>query len=224
MSSTKTLIDLINDVLISTRQRGNKTSIQEQDSTQYIALAINDAFEWIYRYYPTQVDNDGTFAVQPSIRTYTVPGLDVQRIYDWSWILRRPDGSNLLRYATKQTVVTGNTDYQTTYGEPSIVYIDNGKVALFPVPPADFSGSSVQFTYPAQYATFTDPLSVFPFENGSDELRFVKLYAKHQYQMEKGLGQPDATLMELEQLRAQVIAKYRGTRRNGYKEHRIYGQ
>lgn len=216
-----TLIDVINKVLLTTSQRDNKTVVAETDSTKLIREYINEALSWIYDQYPTQVDVDGT-VTQTTARTVTPPtGLDPYRVYDWSWRISDSAGDIPISFVTEQFIITEYPLYETdTADNPMYVYLTNGVFGFYPLLAS--GTKTIKFKYPANSTTLTATDATFPFPDESPEIRFIKLYVKLQYEVDKGLGQPGVTNDKLEDLKAMLIAKYAKVKRRGFTSSRKY--
>jgi hypothetical protein len=216
-----TLIDLINKVLLITSQRDNKTVIAETDSTKLVREYINEALSWIYDQYPTQVDADGTGTLTTA-RTITPPtGLDPYRVYDWSWRIQDSAGDIPIDFVTEQFIINEYPSYETdTADNPKYVYLTNGLFGFYPLLAS--GTKTIKYKYPANSTALTATAATFPFPDESPEMKFIKLYARLQYEVDKGLGQPGVTNDKVEDLQAMLIAKYAKAKRKGFTSSRKY--
>lgn len=220
-----TMIDVINEVLRATQQRPNKTALSDNDDTNFLLDRINDALEDIYTLRPTAREIDGSITVTPSTRTFSVPsGVDPHFIHDWSFRINDADGDILLDVVTKEYIVTRFPLYESEEAEkPQYVYIDAGLIAVFPLLETGASNLTVQFSYTELLTKLTGSSNTFPFQDRSDEMRYVKLSAQLAYEIYKGLGQPAVTLGAKDSAWARIVAKYARLKRQGFIGYRRYG-
>ncbi len=220
-----TLIAIVNEVLRATQQRCDKTSFSNNDDTNYIVDRVNDALEDIYALKGTEIDTDGTITVTAATRKFNAPAdTDPSRIYDWSFRINDADGDIKLEVVTRQFITENFPLFETEEADvPKYVYIDNVQIAVYPLLTTGASSLTMQFTYPAQFVKLTTTTATFPFEDRSDEMRFVKLSAQFDYEVFKGLGQPASTMDKRDGVWARVVAKNAKTRKKGFMGYRRYG-
>lgn len=222
---SNTLIDVINECMIETSQRGNKTAIAETDSTEYFRQQINNALTNVYSLNPTQVDVDGTVTLPASTRTVNPPtGLEPYRIYSWSWRINNSAGDIPIDFVTEEFMIENYPLYESFEDvRPRFVYITNGILGFYPLLTTGSSSLTIQFKYPAQFTKLTSASATFPFPDQSDELLYVKWYAVLHYELLKGLGQPGVTNDKVDDYWARMVAKYKKGKRAGITGHRKYG-
>lgn len=220
-----TLIDVINEVLTATAQRANKTTIVATDSTAYLRDRINDALDTLYKLKPFVVDTDGTVTITPSTRTFNGPSdTELQNIHPWSLRINNSGGDIPVELVTEQYIIENYPDFETAEAEhPEHVYFSNGQIAIRPLLKAGSSNLTLQFKYSTQFTKLTSAAATFPFEDRSDEMRFIKLQSQLKYEVFKGLGQPGVTNDEMESVYARLYAKHRKGKRFGFVGSRRYG-
>lgn len=221
-----TLIDVINDVLIATGQRGNKTSIVQTDSTAYIRDRLNDGLEEVYRMQPFIVDASGTVTITASTRTFSGPSAtELQNIHSWSLRINDSAGDIPVDLVTEQWIIENFPGFETDEADkPQYIYFTNDLIGVYPLLSAGASNLTLQFKYSTQFVKLTSTSATFPFEDRTDEMRFIKLHAQLKYEVFKGLGQPGVTNEELEAVRSRLIAKIAKGKRVGFKANRRYGR
>lgn len=205
-----TLIEMVNKVLRATGQRPNKTAFAETDSSAFLRDRINDAVFELYQMAPTTVDADGTLTLPSATRSVAaVAGLDPYRIYDWGWRINDPTGDIPLQFVDEKMIIQTFPLYETHQGpRPVYVYIANNLPSFYPLLEAGADSLTIQYKYPANVVALTTTTATFPFADGSDEMRFIELYAKFEYEMHKLMGNPDKTEGQLETTRAGLFGKY----------------
>lgn len=221
-----TLIDVINEVLTATGQRNNKTVITSTDSTAYLQDRVNDALDVLYKLKPFVIDVDGTVTITPSTRTFAGPAdTELQNIYPWSLRIDDMAGDTPVDLVTEQFIIANHPDFETAEAEyPRYVYFTNGLIGVYPMLKAGESDLTLQFKYSTQFTKLTSASAVFPFEDRSDEMKYIKLFAQLSYEVFKGLGQPGITNDAMTGVYARIYAKYRKGKRFGFKGSRIYGR
>jgi hypothetical protein len=220
---TDTLIDVINDVFREVGNRTNKTVIGDTDETGFVRNRINDALAEIYGLQPFNVDVAGSTVITPSTRTFSGPtGTDLNNIHTWSFRVNNAP----VAYVTNQFIITHCPDFETAEGaSPSYVYFaEGGRLAIYPMLTAGAANLTLKFLYSTQFTRLTAAAATFPFEDGSDEMRYVKLCAQRDYELRKALGQPDATALKAMNLWAKLVAKYRKGKRFGITGACQYGR
>ncbi|MCE3234529.1 MAG: hypothetical protein K0Q50_709 [Vampirovibrio sp.] len=220
-----TLIDVINEVLTATGQRANKTTIAATDSTAYLRDRVNDALDWLYKLKPFVVDADGTVTITPAQRTFNGPlDTELQNIHPWSLRINDSDGDIPVSLVTEQFIIENYPDFETAEsGSPQYVYFSNGSIAVYPLLETVAANLTLQFKYATQFTKLTSAAATFPFEDRSDEMKYVKLFTQLRYEVFKGLGQPGVTNDEMEATKARIIAKHHKSKRVGFKGSRRYG-
>jgi hypothetical protein len=220
-----TLLEVVNEILRATQQRCDKTAFSNNDDTNYIVDRVNDGLEDIYNLSPTEVDANGTVTIAASTRTVSGPaGLELNRIYDWSFRLNDSDGDIPMDVVTKEYIVNRFPLFETEEAEtPQYVYIDNNTIAVYPLLAAGSSSLTLQFSYPANMTKLTTTTATFPFQDRSDELRYIKLNAQFEYEVFKGLGNPGVTQDKKDGLWARMVAKNAKLKRQGFIGYRVYG-
>lgn len=227
MASTDTLMDVINEILLATGQISTKTRISNTDDTSYVRDRINDALEEIYGLKPFNVDVAGTTTITPSTRLLNGPAAtDLNNIYTWSFRVTTPSGDVPVAYVTEQFIIQNCPDYATVEADyPRYVYFaEGGFLAPYPMLKAGAANLTLKFIYSSQLIKLTATTATFPFENRSDELRFIKLSAQRDYEIYKNLGAPDITAQKASNLWAKMVAKYRKGKRIGFTGARLYGR
>ncbi len=219
-----TLLDVTKEVLRATHQTVSITSFSDTNDTNWIVDRINDALNTIYDLKPTQVDLDGSVTLAASTRTVSPPtGLDIYRIYNWSYRINDSDGDIDLDFVTKEFIVTTFPEYETYEAEqPSYVYYDGNSLAFYPLLKAGSTALTIQFSYPAQFIKLTSPTDIFPFADRSTEMAYIKLCAQRDYEVDKGLGQPGVTQSKIDEKWGIIVAKYQKGKRVGFKGYRRY--
>lgn len=221
-----TLLAVVNEILRATQQRCDKTAFSNNDDTNFLVDRINDALEEVYNLKGTEIDADGTITITASTRKFNGPsGLDLSRIYDWSFRLNDADGDIPISVVTKEYIVRTFPLYESQEAElPQYVYIDNNQVAVYPLLETGAASLTLQFSYPAQLTKLTTTTATFPFQDRSEEMRFLKLSAQFDYEVFKGLGQPAVTLEKKDGIWARMVAKKARLKRQGFTGYRRYGQ
>ena len=219
-----TLLNVVNEILRETQQ-AQATAFSENDDTNYIVDRVNDALDDLYALKGTPIDADGTITITPSTRTFSGPsGLDLHRIYDWTFRIHDTDGDIPVAVVTEEYITRTFPLFETFEAtRPDKVYIDNNLVAVYPLLEAGASNLTLQFSYPAQFVKLTSTSATFPFPDRSEEMRYIKLHAKFEYEKLKGFGQPGDTRDERDGKKAQIIAKYARLKRVGFTGYRVYG-
>lgn len=220
-----TLLAVVNEVLRATQQRCDKTSFSNNDDTNYIVDRINDALGALYALKGTEIDADGSVSIVASTRRVAGPvGLDLSRIYDWSFRLNNADGDIPLPVVTKEFIVRTYPLYETfEAAQPEMVYIDNNQLGVYPLLEAGASTLTLQFSYPAQLVKLTTTTATFPFQDRSPEMDYIKLDAQFRYEAFKGLGIPELTMQLKDDLWAGLVAKNAKLKRQGFTGYRRYG-
>lgn len=221
-----TLIDVINDVLIATSQRGNKTAISQTDSTAYIRDRLNDALRRVYKLEPFEVDTDGTVTITPSTRTFAGPtDTELHRIKPWSFRINDSDGDIPVTLVTEEYILEHFPKFETEEAEkPRYVYFTNGLIGAYPLLLTGSSNLNLQFKYSTQFTRLTSTSATFPFKDESDEMEYCKLYAKLHYELFKGLGQPGVTKDDVDSLWSVMVTKHMKRKRVGFTSSRRYGR
>lgn len=221
----ETLIEVTNEILLDTGQNSAKTEFKTTDSTSFIRNVINRALQILYGMAPTSVDVDGSLILPASTRSVAGPsGLDVHRIYEWSWRINNSAGDIPLKFASEQYIITTFPDFEVAEAIiPTYVYIANNTPSYYPLLKAGQPDLTIQFKYAAQYAKLVDTTATFPFEDGSEEMLFVKLYAKLQYQLHKLMGNPDVTATEVDSVLATLEGKYARLKKLRFRPSKKYG-
>lgn len=221
-----TLIDIINRIRQSVGSRGNKTAISETDGTAFLRDKINEALIRIYGWGPSDTNTDGTVTLPVATRTVNGPtGLDLARIHHWSWRINDTAGDIPLEQVTKQFIIEQFPSYETEQGvTPQYVYLEGQTIGFYPLVLSTLSSLTIQFSYPAQLSRLAATTDTIIFPDTSDEMRYIELYAKRAYEIEKGLGQPGVTNEDMDDMRDKLKAKYRKSKRVGITGHRKYGR
>lgn len=221
-----TFIAIINEVLTSTGQRSNKTVISSNDSTAYVRDRLNDALEEIYRLEPFVIDADGTVTITPSTRTFAGPtDTELQNIHPWSLRINDADGDIPVDLVTEEYIIENYPKFETDEADkPRLVYFANGLIAIYPLLSAGASNLTLQFKYSTQFTKVTSTSATLPFEDRSDEMRYIKLSAQLDYEVFKGLGQPGVTSEKMGSVKSRLIVKYAKAKRVGFVSSRRYGR
>jgi hypothetical protein len=221
-----TLIDVINEVLTATSQRGNKTAIAQTDSTAFIRDRLNDALENIYDIKPFVVDLDGTTTITASTRTFSGPsGIDLNNIDTDTFRINDANGDIPLPYVTEDFIIQNYPSFETAEADlPMYVYFTNGLLAIYPLLTTGATSLTLQYKYSSQFVKLTATTATFPFKDRSPEMKYCKLWAQRDYEISKGLGQPGATQSLIDDEWAKITGKYRRNRRFGFSGARIYGR
>lgn len=219
-----TLLNVVNEILRATQQR-QQTAFSDSNDTNYIVDRVNDALEDVYNLKGTQIDADGTATIPASTRKLTGPvGLDLTRIYDWSFRLNGAAGDIPIQVLTKEYVVETFPLYESQEApQPQYVYIDNNQLAVYPLLAAGSASLTLQFSYPAQLTKLTATTATFPFNDRSSEMRYIKASAQFDYEVFKALGQPGVTQEKKDTAWARVVAQNARLKRQGFKGYRRYG-
>lgn len=220
-----TMIELVNEVLRSIGSKPDKTAISETDDTAYILDKLNEGLEDIYRMCPTEIFNDGTLTLPPSTRVLARPSnADVSKIPAWSWRINDADGDKPLEIVTEEFIIRTYPGYETDEAiEPQFVYLTNDDIGFYPLLKAGESDLTIQFKYPALFTKLTNTTDTIPFEDRSEEVKYIKLYAQMEYEIFKAIGQPGITGGKLMASDHRLKAQYAKTRRIGLIGHRVYG-
>lgn len=225
-----TLLDVVKEVLRATQQR-QQTTFSDNNDTNYLVDRINDALEDIYALKGTEIDADGTITITPSVRKFNGPaGLELTRIYDWSFRLNDAAGDIPMDVVTKETIVENFPLYESQEAEkPQYVYIDNNQIAVYPLLEAGASNLTLQFSYPAQMTKLTLTTATFPFQDRSDEMRYIKKRAQAEYEVWKALQNPGFTIDSglpgsVNGIWARMVAKKARLKKQGFQGYRRYGR
>ena len=220
-----TLLSVVNEILRATSQYPNKTAFADTDSTNFIVDRVNDALGNIYSLKPTNVDADGTITVTPSTRLFNGPsGLDLYRVYNWSWRINNSDGDIAVGAVTKEFIITNYPKFETEEGpQPEYIYLDNNQIGIYPLLEAGASNLTIQFSYPANMVKLTATTATFPFADRSEEMAYIKTYAQFEYESLKGLGQPGIAYQKMMDRWGTLVAKYAREKRTGFRGYREHG-
>ena len=221
-----TLIDCINEVLTAVGSRENKTTIAATDSTGYIRDRLNDGLEDLYCLEPFEIDASGTVTITASTRTFSGPAdTELGNIHPWSFRINNSNGDIPVDLVTEQWITENYPGFETDEADiPRFVYFDNGLIAVYPLLSAGASSLTLQFSYSTQFVKLTAAAAVFPFEDRSDEMRYIKLFAQRAYEVFKGLGQPGVTNEEMDRAKSRLVVKYMKAKRTGFTSNRRYGR
>ena len=220
-----TLIDVINEVFTATGKRDNKTIIGTTDSTAFIRDRVNDALDMLYKMKPFVIDADGSITITPSVRTFSGPAdTELQNIHPWSLRINQTTGDIPVDLVTEEFIIRNHADFETAEANyPQYAYFTNGLVGIYPLLQAGDANLTLQFKYATQFTKLTTTSATFPFEDRSDEMKYIKLFAQLRYEIFKGLGQPGVTNDEMNGVYARIVAKYRKGKRFGFTGSRHYG-
>lgn len=220
-----TLIFVVNEVLRATGQQADKTAFSETDSTAFIRDMVNKGLRKVYNMGSSVIDSDDSVSLAVSTRTVSPPsGVDPHAIYDWSVRINDTNGDIPLDVVTREFIITNFPEFEAfEAARPEYMYLDGGNLAFYPLVESTGSTLTIQFTYPTQFVKLTSTSDTFPFEDQSDEMEYIKQYAQLKYEVFKGLGQPEVTYQEVEDLEAALTAKYARTKKIGFTGSRIIG-
>ena len=219
-----TLIDVTNRVLRATGQRSDKTAFSETDSTSFVRDRINDALQEIYHQGPPPTQADGLLTLPPSTRSVAISGLDTGQIYENGWRINRASGDIPLQVVEESFLISHFPAFETEEADfPQYVYLANGIVSFYPLLIAGSPSLTIQYKYPSQFVRLENAADVFPFVDGSEEMRYIHIRAQHEYEMHKLMGNPDATREKAEVLMATLAGKYARIRNMSFVGARRYG-
>lgn len=220
----ETALSLINRVLQNTGQNV-VTAFSDNDDSNFLLNKVNEALADLYNLNPTTVDADGSVTLPASTRVVNGPsGLDIYRIYNWSFAIDDSEGDIDLEFVTEQFIRDTYPKYDTdTAKNPRFVYIDNNRLAFYPLVEATEPSKTVVFKYPAMASRLTATTDTFPFVDNSDELYYIEFYAQREYELYKGLGNPGVTDDKAMTKRDALDARYMLGKQSGFKGYRIYG-
>lgn len=221
-----TLIDLINDIFVDVGRNNNKTAIAAIDQTLYIANRINEALQKLYTLEPFEIDTAGTITITPSTRTFSGPaGVNLRNIHPWSLRINNAAGDIPLELVTEEYIMATYPRFESDEADtPRYIYFTTGLVGVYPLLTAGAANLTLQFLYSGQFTELTSPSATFPFKDWSDEMQFIKAYAKAAYELFKGLGNPDVTLQMERDAWNRIYARYAKSRRIGFSPARRMGR
>lgn len=211
-------------ILRMTGQNPNKTGLADTDDTQWVADRINEAMQYLFNLKPFEIDLNGSITLPASTRLMDGPaGLDLYRIYDWSWRVNQTTGDVKINPVTQEFIVNSFPLYESNEGDyPEYVYLEGGQVGFYPLLKSSSASQIIQFIYPSMQSRLTDWASTFPFEDNTEELLYCETYTKLEYEIYKGLGDPDETRDKLLTLKGILKVKYARAKRQGLKRYRRF--
>lgn len=220
-----TLLTAINRILRATGQR-TVSVFADTNSSNWLVDRYNEAIHYLNGLNPTPVDVGGALTLPASTRTLTKPtGLDLYRIYDWSWRINDSAGDIPLSFVTYEFILRNYPLFESEEADkPKHVYFDGDAIAFYPLLKTGSSSLTIQFKYPAMMTRLSATTDMVPFEENSDESNFCEYYCRYEYEVWKGLGNPANTGAKLDDLDGKLAGKYARARRQGLQGYRRYGR
>jgi hypothetical protein len=220
-----TLLAVVQETLRATQQR-TQSAFSDSNDTNFIVDRINDALDKVYSLKGPEIDVDGSTTITASTRTFAGPtGLDLSRIYDWSFRINNAAGDIPVEAVTKEYIVENYPLFESEEADvPQFVYIDGITLAVYPLLTTGASSLTLQYIYPANLTKLTLVTDVLPFKDRSSEMSYIKLFAKYKYEVFKGLGQPMDTFQDMDNVWATLVAKQARLKKQGFTGYRRYGQ
>lgn len=220
----ETAVSLMNQILTKTTQK-QVTAFSDDDDSNFILESMNDALVNLYDLMPTQVDVNSSVNLPVSTRLVSLEsGLDIYRIYDWSFRINDADGDRPLKVVTREYITKTYPAFETdTANEPRFVYYEGEQLAFYPLIKSDGDAATIQFSYPVIANRLTETTDTFVFPDNSNELQYIKFYAQLEYELDKGLGNPAVTNDKMEDKWGLLVAKYKRGKKSGFKGYRRYG-
>src|SRR5882672_7853635 len=146
-----TMLEIVNEILRACNQV-TVTAFSDLDDSNFIVDRVNDALEVVYDLGPQLIDTAGTITMTPSTRKFNGPtGVDLQRIYDYSWRINNPTNSGdvLVKQVSPQFITLAYPQFETyEANQPNFVYYEGGQVAFYPLLLTGSSNLTIQFLYP----------------------------------------------------------------------------
>lgn len=185
-----TLLTVIQRVLTATGQDPSVSTLSDTDDTQYIADRINDALLRLRSLRPTVLDNNATITVVPNTRLYAVAtGLDVYEVNKDS--LRLDSGT--ADWIQLSRLVEQDPTYDTyTADKVRYLYFENNKIGVYPILETGADNQTIKYQHPDVWARLDDPADTFPYDDPY-WVTYCEKYAQVNYEIFKGLGNPMAT-------------------------------
>lgn len=214
-----TLLAVVQRVLRATQQDPSVTSLSDNDDTNYIADRINDALINLRTLKPTHLDNNATITVTAQTRLFTVPtGLDVYDIERTSF--RLYDGP--IEVITLETLKTLDPEYDTREGERvHLLYYEDNKVGVYPQLESGSTSITLKYRHPDVWARLDDAADTFPYPDPY-WITYCERYAQYKYEVYKGLGNPIATQLDVDDAWQMCVARAmtsQNYRIRGYKRY-----
>jgi hypothetical protein len=190
-----TLLDVVKRVLIATGQDPAISAFSNTDDTNYLVQQVNEALLKLRALKSTHLDNNATITVTASTRLYSVvTGLDVYDIDSTSF---RVD-TNSIQLVTLESLKRRDTEYDTrTAPKIESIYYENGQIGVYPVLQAGATSQTLKYRHPDVWTRLAATTDVFPYPDPY-WITYCERYAQFNYELFKGLGNPVATQLLLD--------------------------
>lgn len=215
----ESLKNILVRVLRATGQDEDITSIGDDDDTQFIVDRMNEAIDKLRDLGPTQINATGTISIPESTRRISLGGINPYEIIEHTFRLSTSEGDTPIQRVSYEYIIQVFPKFETDTAEyPRYVYFDSNQLAVYPLVKVGSGAKLIQFKYPLLNLKVSGLNDTFDFPDRW--LRYVEYYARGEYELYKGLGQPDYHLGKAEDLYARIKAKVMATNRQGFKGYR----
>lgn len=212
-----TALEIVKQVFRKLGLDSSITGFSEANESQWLLDSLNERYSELLRLLPSEMtysEVQGSINVLAGQRLYSPPAdLYLPQLYDWSILLNNTD-STLLEYANLEEIVNQDPKYQVTQSSPCKVYIEAGKIGLYPVPIENAMLSFIYRKRVPQLTLPTDELLV-----PEEWLAYIKLGMEFDYQIHRGQGQPDITLMRMGQHFSLIASELFRLKQTQFKSH-----
>lgn len=183
-----------------------RTAFADTDDTNFILEHMNDALEDLQALKTTYIDAETSFNVT-NTRTFTNPvaGLDLYDTYPWSWrIIDSNSIPHQLINMTLEAVMEQYPRFETdTSPLPQFYYFDQGNIGLYPL--LNSGSLTAKFRYPTTSTVFVNTTDSINYPQ--KWILYIKKYAQFNYEVFKGIGSPEVTEEEAEDIFAEIAVK-----------------
>ncbi len=186
------------DTLLTVVQRINAkvgldetiTAFSYNDESQLIVDYINDALLELWTcevIKPFFNIKNGSISLVSNTRLYDVASDALAlEVFDWSF-RNDSDNNTAPQLATLEFIKENKPNYETDTGKPQYIYIEGSQLGIYPLPDAAYA---LDYIYPGTLTRLSLTTATFPYPD--QWLPFIEAYAREQYEINKGLGNPTA--------------------------------
>lgn len=216
-----TLLSVVKRVLRATGQDPMISGFSDDDDTQFIVDEINKAMEDIRTLNPTHIDASSTHTITAGTRLYSVSaGLDVYDINRNS--LRLDDGK--ASWIDVVNLIAKDKEFDTRTGpKVQYIYYEDNQIGVYPILESGASDQTLKYTHPETFTRLAATTDSFPYPDPV-WVTYCERKAKMAYEIYKGLGNPIATNIEVEEAWANCSALAAMTNRLQARGYRRYGR
>lgn len=216
-----TLLAVVKRVLRATGQDPMITTFSDDDDTQFIVDEINKALEDIRTLNPTHTNTSSSHTITAGTRLYSVAtGLDVYDINRNS--LRLDNGKT--DWIDVVNLISKDKEYDTRTGpKVQYIYYDDNQIGVYPILEAGADDQTLKYSHPEVFTRLTATTDTFPYPDPV-WVTYCERKAKYQYEIYKGLGNPVATSIEVDEAWANCTALAAQTNRMQVRGYRRYGR